>query len=304
MSAATVADASGGKGSVRIDAHQHFWSLAHDDYGWLHDTPALRPIYRDFGAADLNPLLDAAGIDGSVLVQAAPAEAETRRLLAQASMPGSRVRGVVGWTDLAAPDAPQRIRALAREPLLKGLRPMLQDLPDPEGILGPALRPALEAMADAGLVLDLLIKPHQLEAAITLARRHPDLRLVLDHAAKPAIAQGQGHFEPWADRIARLAEFPQLHCKLSGLATEAAADWNADTLRPWVEHLLHHFGSARLMWGSDWPVVNLAGGYARWHAASLALLADLAPADRENVLGGNAMRCYGLGGWPGDASSG
>ena len=130
---------------LRIDAHQHYWSLAHQDYGWLVDTPALRPIYRDFGPAELAPLLDRAGIDGTVLVQAAPSEAETWRLLALAAQPASRVRAVVGWTDLAAPDAPVRIRRLAQEPLLKGLRPMLQDIPDPEWILQPRLLPAIEA---------------------------------------------------------------------------------------------------------------------------------------------------------------
>lgn len=279
---------------VRIDAHQHFWSLAHNDYGWLQDTPELRPIYRDFGPSDLNPLLDAAGIDGSVLVQAAPTEAETHRLLALASAPHSRVRGVVGWTDFAAPDATERIRELAREPLLKGLRPMLQDLPDQEWILNRALEPALNSMADAGLVLDLLIKPHQLDATITLARRYPDLRMALDHGAKPEISRRR--FEPWADGIARLAECSQIFCKLSGLVTEAAEGWNADTLRPWIAHLLRRFGSDRLMWGSDWPVVNLAGGYGRWHAASLSLLAgfDLASADVESVLGRNAVCCYRL----------
>jgi L-fuconolactonase len=278
--------------ALHIDAHQHYWSLAHHDYGWLEDTPALRPIYRDFGPADLAPLLDGAGVDATVLVQAAPSEAETWRLLALAAQPGSRVRAVVGWTDLAAPDAPARIRRLAQETLLKGLRPMLQDIAEPDWILGPALRPAIQAMTDAGLRLDLLVKPHQLEAALAFARAHPMLPMVIDHAAKPDIAGGA--FQPWASWIARFAAETSVHCKLSGLATEAGPGWDVHRLQPWVEHLLRHFGPARLMWGSDWPVLNLAGGYLQWHAVSDQLLAALSAADRACIQGANAAEFYGI----------
>ncbi|MBT2324584.1 amidohydrolase family protein [Variovorax paradoxus] len=277
---------------MRIDAHQHYWSLAHGDYGWLQDTPALHAIYRDFAPADLAPLLQRAGIDGTVLVQAAPSEAETWRLLALAARPGSRVRAVVGWTDLAAADAPVRIRRLAREPLLKGLRPMLQDLADPAWILGAQLRPAIDTMTELGLRFDLLIKPHQLDAALSFARRHPDLRMVIDHAAKPDIA-GQG-FEPWATLMARFAAETQACCKLSGLVTEAGPGWNADALRPCVDHLLRHFGPARLLWGSDWPVLNLAGDYLGWQAVSSELLGALSPLEQAQVMGMNAVEFYGI----------
>jgi L-fuconolactonase len=278
--------------TLRIDAHQHYWSLAHGDYGWLEDTPALHPIYRDFGPEDLAPLLDGGGIDGTVLVQAAPSEAETWRLLALAAQPGSRVRAVVGWTDLAATDAPARIRRLAQEPLLKGLRPMLQDIAEPGWIIQPALRPAIEAMTDAGLRLDLLVKPHQLEVALAFARAHPRLPMVIDHAAKPDIAGGA--FEPWASWIARFAAETSAHCKLSGLATEAGPGWDAQRLRPWVEHLLGHFGPARLMWGSDWPVLNLAGDYRQWHAVSDALLDGLPSEAQAAIRGANAAAFYGI----------
>jgi L-fuconolactonase len=277
---------------LRIDAHQHYWSIAHRDYGWLDDTPALRSIYRDFAPADLAPLLAAARIDATVLVQAAPSEAETWRLLALAARPGSRVRAVVGWTELAAADAPERIARLARAPLLKGLRPMLQDIADPEWILGEGLRPAIDAMTAHGLRLDLLIQPRHLEAALAFAQRHPALPLVIDHAAKPDIARGA--FEPWAAGMARLAADTQAFCKLSGLATEAAPDWGAQTLQPWVDHLLAHFGPARLLWGSDWPVLNLAGDYLRWQAACETLLGGLPAAQRHQVFGENAARFYGI----------
>lgn len=277
---------------VRIDAHQHYWSLAHDDYGWLQDTPELRPIYRDFAPPDLAPLLDDAGIGGTVLVQAAPSEAETSRLLAIAARPASRVLAVVGWTDLAAADAPRRISRLAQEPLLKGLRPMLQDLPDPEWILDPRLEPAIRTMTELGLRLDLLIKPHQIDAVTKFALRHPLLPMVLDHAAKPAIARGE--FEPWASGIETFAQSTRASCKLSGLATEAGPAWDVDSLRPYVDHLLRCFGPSRLMWGSDWPVLNLAGDYQRWHAAALELIAWLSPLEQEQILGTNASTFYGI----------
>ena len=256
------------------------------------DTPALRPIYRDFGPAELAPLLDRAGIDGTVLVQAAPSEAETWRLLTLAAQPASRVRAVVGWTDLAAPDAPARICRLAQEPLLKGLRPMLQDIHDPEWILQPRLLPAIEAMTDTGLRLDLLIRPHQLEAALAFARAHPQLPMVIDHAAKPDIA-GRS-FEPWATCMARFAGQTQVRCKLSGLATEAGPGWNAASLRPYADHLLRHFGPARLLWGSDWPVLNLAGDYLRWDAVTSQLLEGLSAGEEAGVRGGNAAAFYGI----------
>lgn len=278
--------------AMRIDAHQHYWSPQHGDYGWLVPEGALRAICRDFAPQDLHPLLDSAGISATVLVQAAPSDAETQRLLHLAAQPGSRVLGVVGWCDLAAPDAPQRIAALAAQPLLKGLRPMLQDLPDAHWILQPAVTPALHAMQRCGLALDLLIKPHQLDAALQLALRHPGLRMVVDHGAKPAIADGA--LQPWAQQIDRLARETRVLCKLSGLLTEAAPGAGAVQLQPYVAQLLASFGPARLMWGSDWPVLTLAAGYGQWHAMSLQLLAGLNGPELDAVLGGNAARFYAL----------
>jgi L-fuconolactonase len=272
-----------------VDAHHHVWRLARGDYAWL--TPDL-PIHRDYGLDDLRPLLG--DIDATVLVQAAPTEAETGFLLATANASAGLVRGVVGWTDLAAPSAAERIAALARDaPLLKGLRPMLQDIAETEWILRPDVAPALRAMADAGLRFDALIRPRHLPSILRLCERYPELAIVIDHGAKPDIAGGV--FEPWGSDIAMVAQETKAFCKLSGLVTEAAADWRADDLRRYVEHLLATFGPRRLMWGSDWPVVNLAGGYARWRAASLQLLQGLASVERDAVLGGTAAAFYGLG---------
>lgn len=272
---------------VRVDAHHHVWQVARGDYGWL--TPDL-PIYRDFGLDDLRPLLGDVG--ATVLVQAAPTEAETRFLLDTARGSAGLVRAVVGWADLAAPDAAARAGALAADPLLKGLRPMLQDIADTGWVMSGPVQPGLAAMERAGLRLDLLIQPRHLPLVPALAARYPALSLVVDHGAKPRIAEDG--WQPWADDIARVARETTAFCKLSGLVTEAAPGWTAEELRRYVDHLLACFGADRLLWGSDWPVVCLAGGYARWRDATERLLGALIPAERNAVLGGTAARFYGF----------
>ena len=273
-----------------VDAHQHVWQLARGDYGWL--TPALAPIYRDFTLADVRPLAAAAGVDATVLVQAAPTTAETGFLLDVARRSDGFVRGVVGWADLAAPGAPGALETLARNPLLKGIRPMLHDLQDPAWMLRADVQPALAAMPPLGLRFDALVKPRELPALRQLLGRHPALAVVVDHGAKPPIA-ARG-WRPWAEDMAAIARHPGVHCKLSGLATEAAPEWRPADLARYVDHLLACFGPARLIWGSDWPVVDLAGGYARWVAATDELLRGLAAHEIAAIRGGNARAFYGL----------
>jgi L-fuconolactonase len=272
---------------MRIDAHHHLWTLARGDYGWL--TPALAPIYRDFGLADLAPHLAAAGIEGTILVQAAPTEAETMFLLDIAES-SDVVRGVVGWTDFDAADAAARIDALAARSLLVGLRPMVQDIADDDWLLGPALAPLLTAMARNGLVFDALVLPRHLPRLLQIVGRHPDLAFVLDHCGKPRLATGE--IATWQRDIALLAQHPNIVCKVSGLVTEAAPDWKIADLRQAVDHVVACFGPQRLLWGSDWPVVDLAGGYAGWFAAAETLLADLSPREKAAIFGGNAARIY------------
>ena len=271
-----------------VDAHQHFWRLERGDYAWL--TPELAPLYRDFEPADLAPLLSAAGVERSVVVQAAPTPEETRFLLSMAKTT-SFIAGVVGWVDLAAPDACDELTTLALDAGLVGIRPMLQDLAEPDWILRDELAPALEQLADLGLVFDALVRPVHLPYLRRLLDRHPRLRVVVDHGAKPDIASGE--FEPWAREIAGLAADSDACCKLSGLLTEAAEP-SLDGIRPWAEHLLTTFGPERLLWGSDWPVLGLASDYAEWWEISQRLLDPLAEEERRAVLGGNASRCYGL----------
>ena len=273
-----------------IDAHFHSWQIARADYGWL--TPELAPIYRDVSVPDWQVQAQAVGVTGGILVQAAPTEAETVHLLALADQHPS-VLGVVGWVDWLAPDAAQRIQALARHPKLKGLRPMLQDIPDPDWILQPLLQPLLALMAELGLVFDALVKPVHLPRLLTLAQRHPSLSIVIDHAAKPDIAAGE--WQPWADQIQALATHTGAVCKMSGMVTEAGPNPAPQLCRPWTEHVLACFGPDRVLWGSDWPVLELAGSYAGWWQACQQFTAHLTEAERAAVFGGNALRVYRAG---------
>ena len=272
---------------MRIDAHHHVWSLARGDYGWL--TPALAPIHRDFSLSDLAPHLAAADIEGTILVQAAPTEAETMFLLDIAAK-ARVVQGVVGWTDFDAADGGERIDALAAHKLLVGLRPMVQDIPDDDWLLRPALAPPLAAMARNGLVFDALVLPRHLPRLLRVVDDHPELQFVLDHCAKPRLVTGE--LAIWQGDIASLAERPNIVCKLSGLATEAVPDWQIADLRKAVDHVIACFGPHRLLWGSDWPVVNLAGGYGKWFGAAKAMLAGLSADESAAIFGGNAARIY------------
>lgn len=271
-----------------VDAHFHAWRLDRADYGWL--TPALAPIYRDVSIVDWEQQSRPCGVAAGVLVQAAPTEAETAYLLDMAQANDS-VLGVVGWVDLLAPEAPQRIERLAVHPKLRGLRPMLQDIADAKWILQPALAPALEAMVRCGLVFDALVKPVHLPHLVELARRHPKLPLVIDHAGKPDVAGRM--WQPWADDLARVAAETSAVCKLSGLLTEAGSKPAPDAARPWAAHVLQCFGPQRVLWGSDWPVLELAADYGIWWRETHALLTPFDPAARAAVLGGNALRIYG-----------
>ena len=273
---------------MRIDAHQHFWRVARGDYGWL--TPELAPIYRDFGIDDLQPHLAAADIAGTVLVQAAASEAETDYLLALAAESRGLVKAVVGWIDFEAHDAPRRLERLARNPLLRGVRPMMQDIRDTDWMLGAGLDPAFRTVVDLGLCFDALVQPRHLTTLRRLIDRYPRLPLVIDHAAKPRIAAGER--EPWASDMCAIARETGALCKLSGLVTEASRAWTVVDLEFYADHLLDCFGPERLIWGSDWPVVELAGGYDRWWAATQALLQPLTRVERERVLGENAERFY------------
>lgn len=272
-----------------IDAHQHFWQLSRGDYDWPNASVA--PIFRDFGPDDLAPLLAAAGVTQTVLVQATPTVAETRYLL-QLAARTPFVAAVVGWVDLTAPDAVESIDALRTDPLLRGLRPMLQSIDQTDWILQPAAQAALCHMARVGLRFDALIQPRHLPVIAALAQRHPDLPIVVDHLAKPAMGAGKVPDVAWLQGISALAALPNVWCKLSGMITEIGPDWMPADLTRHAAQVLQEFGPDRVMWGSDWPVVNLAGDYAGWVAQARTLVGEGAG----QVFGGTARAFYGLDG--------
>ena len=272
-----------------IDAHQHFWSLSRGDYAWL--TSDLPKLYRDFTPADLAPELAGAGISATVLVQAAPTDAETRFLLGLAEA-WPTAAAVVGWADLTDPAVEAVIAQLAAHWRLKSLRPMIQDEPDPAWMLQASVGRGLEAMVRAGLRLDALVRPNQLSTLNQMIARHPDLPVVLDHAGKPDIAGGG--FEPWAADILALSHQPQVCCKLSGLLTEAGDHGSDADLRPYLDHLLAAFGPERIMWGSDWPVLTLAGSYGGWFDQCMRLTQGLSRDEQAWIFGKTAAAFYGL----------
>lgn len=275
---------------MRIDGHQHFWTTRRDDYGWL--TPDLETLYRDFTPDDLQPLLDRAGVDHTVLVQAAASTDETRYLLGIAEH-HSMVAGVVGWVDMDSPtEAFEALDEFVQHPKFVGVRPMIQDIEDPAWIDRPELRIVLEALVRSNVCFDALVRSVHLPFLLNCLTRHPDLRVVIDHGAKPNIAAGE--WQPWTDSIAAIANQTPAYCKVSGLITEADRSQTYDDVMPYLDYLLDMFGPERLIWGSDWPVLNLAGDYEHWHAASTNRLKQLAVQDQENILGRNAIRFYGL----------
>ena len=273
-----------------IDSHQHFWDTARGDYGWL--SPELGVLYDDFAPDNLAPILAEVGIEKTVLVQAAPTLDETHYLLSLADQ-YRFIAGVVGWVDMASPTAASDIATLAKHPKLKGIRPMIQDIPDPDWMIQPAVAPAYEALLKSGLRFDALVHTKHLENLLTVMHRYPELPVVIDHAAKPDIASGQT--SEWAERIAAIAENTNAFCKLSGLVTEAGESVGSSDIQPYFQHIFECFGARRLMWGSDWPVAKLRMEYADWLSMTQELLIAVPGEDRDQILAGTAARFYGLG---------
>ena len=274
---------------MKIDAHQHFWDIERGDYGWL--TPDLKPLYKNFTPADLQPLLKTNDVDGTVLVQAAPTLAETRYMMSLAT-DNEFIKGVVGWVDFEASDVQDTISELAALTKLVGIRPMIHDIEDTDWMLKEQFSPVYAQLIRHNLVFDALTRPVHLNNLKQLLDRHPDLNVVIDHASKPAIEQSE--FTPWADSMEEIAATSNASVKLSGMVTEAGSDWTVELLKPYVDHLLEHFGPGRLIWGSDWPVCILASTYDQWHEATNELLKGLNETETADVLGHNAIRVYGL----------
>lgn len=276
---------------MKVDAHQHFWSLARGDYPWPNESVA--PIFRDFGPDDLKPLLSDTGIERTILVQATDTVAETGFLLDLAAR-HDFIAGVVGWVDLTAQDAIATIDRLRADPWLKGLRPMLQNIDRTDWILQDAAQPALAHMQEAGLRFDALIQPRHLPVIDALAAQYPALPIVIDHVAKPGMGDGRAPDPAWKDGMTRLAARPSVRCKLSGMVTEVGQGWQYDDLSPFAAHVLAAFGAHRVMFGSDWPAVNLASDYRTWVETVKRVIAKLSPTEQFALQGGTAADFYGI----------
>ena len=275
---------------LKIDAHQHFWNPGTLHYPWL--APDLAVLYRPFVPADLVPHVTAHGVDGTIVVQATHDEAETTWLLELATTT-PWIAGVVGWVDLASDDLAEKLgRFIARGPLC-GVRHQVHDEPDPHWLLRPEVIRGLQTLARRGLVYDLLLRPMHLPILPRLFEAVPGMRWVIDHLAKPEIKSGR--VEPWLSGMREAARYPNVFCKISGMITEADhTRWTADDIRPYFEHVLELFGPSRLMWGSDWPVCLLAGGYERVHDLAQDLIVRLPRVEQAMIWGATARAVYQL----------
>ena len=274
---------------MNIDSHQHFWSPSRGDYFWMAGE-GVAPINRPILPQDMKPLLQQHGIDVTVLVQAAPTIEETEYMLGLADATDF-VAKVVGWVDFENPSHIKHLERFARHSKFAGVRPMIQDIADQDWMHRADVQWAYQAIIDLDLTFDALGFPIHLDNFLTLFNRYPAMRTVVDHCMKPAIRDNA--FNDWARTMKAIARETTAFCKLSGLATEAKPGWTTDTLRPYAEHVIDVFGPSRVMWGSDWPVLELNGTYNSWHSAAQEYL--LSDEERREVFGNTAARFYRIG---------
>ena len=275
-----------------IDAHQHFWQLDLPfQYGWLH-TPEHKAICRSYLPADLKIHLDACGIDKSVFVQTQHDVAENRWVLELAEQ-HAFIAGVVGWVDLASEECEAQLVEFKDHPKFVGIRHVVQDELNPDFIVQPDILRGLKVLQKHHVPYDLLFYPEHLKHAATLGAELPDLPMVIDHLAKPKIKDQVT--AGWIDDLRAAAKFPNMYCKLSGLITEANWEtWQPSDLKPYVEAVLEAFGPERYMYGSDWPVCELAGSYERVYRALVEVLGPISESERTAIFGGTAEKFYGL----------
>jgi L-fuconolactonase len=275
---------------MRVDSHQHYWKPERGDYGFL--TPEAGILYRDYMPEHLHPHLAYSDIRKTIVVQAAPTLEETRYLLSLAENDPS-IAGVIGWLDFESPSFEEQLVDFATNPLFIGVRPMLQSLP-PDYLLQRRVLQNIGIVAATGVVLDWLVYPRHLPAVYEAMSAYPDLKGVINHLAKPDIANSV--IEPWGEWMARLAKFPFLACKISGMVTEAGTEkWVPSTFIPYVSRVIEYFGEDRVMFGSDWPVCLLAASYEAVMDLMEAVIPDQwTEVQRNKFFGGNAIRWYGL----------
>jgi len=274
-----------------IDSHHHFWWTAKHSYQWPPQAAAT--MNRDFTPEDLRKELDACGIDGTVLIQVLQIQ-ETREFL-DISRAWDFVRGVVGWLPLADPKATaEALEELPGRGRLVGVRYLISNEPDPDWLLRTPVIESLGKLAGASLAFDAIpINPAQFDAVLRMAQKLPDLRIVINHLGRPPLPE-QG-WEPWADQIAQAAKFDNVSMKLSvGLDVIMRWQWSTETLRRYVDHVLQTFGPARIMAGSNWPVILLGATYQEAWTGIVDLISGLSDSERAAILGGTAERIYRL----------
>jgi L-fuconolactonase len=276
---------------MRIDSHQHYWKVGRGDYHWM--SASMPVLYRDFLPNDLLPLLREQQIDKTIVVQAAHTMEETDFLLSLASKEDS-IAGVVAWLELEDVSFPERFDTYRKRFKFIGIRPMIQDIAEDDWILRPRVLESLRVIAELLFPIDLLVYSRHLPHVLKMLEIVPELRAVVDHLAKPDIRAGI--MEPWKSLMRELAQHKNLHCKLSGLITEAnITNWKSNDIRPYVDHVLDCFGVDRIMYGSDWPVCLLAGSYAQTVDLAQELLgvSEIDPVSIK-IFGTTAMKFYGL----------
>jgi len=275
---------------MRLDAHQHFWSYDAAQYPWI---PPGSPLHRSWLPDDLAVQQKPLGFDGSIAVQARQVVGESDWLLGLADN-HANVKGVVGWVDLRSDRVEADLARLAAHPKFVGVRHVVQEEPDDEFMLGKDFQRGISKLQGFGLTYDILIFPNQLEAAIRLAENFPLQPFVLDHIAKPPIKAGT--IEPWKSQLRRLAQLPNVHCKVSGMLTEADhKSWQPEQFRPYLDAVFEAFGPSRLMYGSDWPVCLFAGNYEQAFRLVDDYVRHLTESERAGLFGGNCERFYFAG---------
>ena len=274
-----------------VDAHQHFWQISRGVNTWIDES--ISGIRRDYLPEHLEPYLKHLGIDKTILVQASET-VEENLFMTDLADQCDFIGGIVAWVDLSASTAINELQQLAMNPLIKGIRPVLQGIEDDQWILQENVVSALRELPKLGLRFDALIQTRHLNAISEVVSLIPELAIVVDHAAKPVIRNGTKPDADWFDGMSKLAQNDQIYCKLSGLVTEHGEGWTVNALRPVFEHLLNVFTPDRLMWGSDWPVLELDGSYVQWFSCVNSLMSDLSSTERDQILGGSAATFYGL----------
>jgi L-fuconolactonase len=274
-----------------VDSHQHFWDPDRFDYVWMNLN--VQPLIRSFLPEDILPLLSQSGVHRTVVVQAISSLAEARWLLDLASA-NEFIGGVVTWCDLTSASLGKDLDTLQSHPKFKGVRHQIEDEPDDAWITREDVLMGLSELERRGIPYDLLVRPRHLKFLPVVRERCPHLKLVIDHIAKPRIAERE--IDAWARDLERVAELPDVWCKLSGMNTEANwKGWTPSDLLPYAKHVVDRFGYERVMFGSDWPVCTLAGTYQQTVDALQEILGPLPESETCKVWGGNASEFYQLG---------